>query len=92
MSRKVLVIGGTGAQGSRVVRSLLASDSNFSVRVLSRDPEIEYVKNVFAGLTVELVKGEQRRLKFQDLTDAEKVPGRMSLPLKKLYGIATESS
>ena len=49
MSKKILVVGGTGAQGSRVVSSLLASKSNFSVRFLSRDPESDYVKNFFPG-------------------------------------------
>lgn len=64
MSKRILVIGGTGAQGSRVVSSLLASKSKFSVRVLSRDPESDYVKNLFSGLKVELVKGQQKSFRL----------------------------
>jgi uncharacterized protein YbjT (DUF2867 family) len=56
MSKKILVIGGTGAQGSRVAKALLAS--GYSIRVLSRDPDSQYVKDVFDEFNVELVKGQ----------------------------------
>jgi nucleoside-diphosphate-sugar epimerase len=63
MSKKILVIGGTGAQGSRVAKALLAS--GYSIRVLSRDPDSQYVKEVFDEFNVELVKGQY------DPTDCE---------------------
>lgn len=39
MVKKVLVIGGTGAQGAHVVKSLV-EDGAYSVRVLTRDIHI----------------------------------------------------
>jgi uncharacterized protein YbjT (DUF2867 family) len=54
-SPRILVIGGTGAQGFAVVQALLSA--NFTVRVLSRNPNAPSVQGKFAGLGVELVKG-----------------------------------
>lgn len=57
-AKRILVIGGTGAQGFAVVKALLASNSTFTVRVLSRNPDAEYVQKQFKGTGVELVKGK----------------------------------
>jgi hypothetical protein len=55
-SKRVLVIGGTGAQGFAVVQALI--EEHYTVRVLSRNPDSPYVKATFADLPqVEFVKG-----------------------------------
>jgi uncharacterized protein YbjT (DUF2867 family) len=58
MSDRVLVIGGTGAMGSPVVRALLAT-SKSAVRILTRDPDNQRVRNLRAtgGGRVEAVRG-----------------------------------
>jgi nucleoside-diphosphate-sugar epimerase len=55
---KVFVIGGTGAQGIPVIRSLV-QDSKYSVRVLTRDPSSPRAQLLKAlGPAVELVEGD----------------------------------
>lgn len=54
-SKRILVIGGTGAQGFAVVQALLKA--SFTVRVLSRNPDAPSVVSAFAGLPVEFAKG-----------------------------------
>lgn len=54
-SKRILVIGGTGAQGFAVIEALLKA--SFTVRVLSRDPDALSVRSAFADLPVEFVKG-----------------------------------
>ncbi|KAF8317696.1 nmrA-family protein [Clavulina sp. PMI_390] len=61
MSKIIAVIGGTGAQGSFIVRGLLApsadgSPSPYKVRVLTRDPNHNRAKEL-EPLGVEIVKG-----------------------------------
>jgi uncharacterized protein YbjT (DUF2867 family) len=56
-SKRILVIGGTGAQGSAVVEKLLATEPPFTVRALSRDPDAPSVQEKFKDTAVELVKG-----------------------------------
>jgi uncharacterized protein YbjT (DUF2867 family) len=58
-----LVIGGTGAMGSRLVRRLVARDN--AVVVLTRDPSSARARDLVAGL------GEQVRLVHGDLDDAK---------------------
>ncbi|CAF1103937.1 unnamed protein product [Didymodactylos carnosus] len=58
----ILVIGGTGAQGSAVIRQLLAPKakqiSPYTIRLLTRDPTSRKVKEEFDELDdVEVVKG-----------------------------------
>jgi len=55
-AKRILVIGGTGAQGFAVVKALLAADTPFEVRVLSRNPRSESVQKTFEGTGVELVQ------------------------------------
>jgi hypothetical protein len=55
--KRILVIGGTGAQGFAVVKALLEGPNPYSVRVLSRNPDAQSVQKAFAGLPVEFVKG-----------------------------------
>jgi NmrA-like family len=75
-AKRILVVGGTGAQGGAVVEALLAADPPFKVRVLSRDPENEHVKEKFPPESgVELVKGS--------FTDIESV----RLALEDCYGL-----
>ncbi|KAH8797948.1 hypothetical protein F5884DRAFT_145570 [Xylogone sp. PMI_703] len=57
MSKVILVIGGTGAQGFVVIKALANSNSSFVFRVLSRDPDNARVKAQFKGLPIEFVKG-----------------------------------
>lgn len=57
MSKLILVIGGTGAQGFAVIKELANSEPSFSFRVLSRDPDNARVQVQFAGLPVEFIKG-----------------------------------
>lgn len=55
--KKILVIGGTGAQGVAVIGALLQAGT-FSVRVLSRNPDSEHVKATFQNYPdVEFYKG-----------------------------------
>lgn len=56
-AKRILVIGGTGAQGFAVVQALLNASPAFTVRVLSRNPDAESVRKTFASLPVEFVKG-----------------------------------
>ncbi|KAH6677249.1 hypothetical protein B0J14DRAFT_338387 [Halenospora varia] len=74
-AKRILVIGGTGAQGFAVVKALLASNSTFTVRVLSRNPDAEYVQKLFEGTGVELVKGS-----FMDFDSVEAA-------LQNCYGV-----
>jgi hypothetical protein len=53
---KVFVIGGTGAQGLPVIKSLVA-DKKYSVRVLTRDPNSTRAKSLLALGNVELHEG-----------------------------------
>jgi uncharacterized protein YbjT (DUF2867 family) len=55
--KRILVIGGTGAQGFAVVQALLQASPPFTVRVLSRNPQAPNVQSTFAGLPVEFVQG-----------------------------------
>jgi len=73
--KRILVIGGTGAQGFAVVKALLSSPTKFSVRVLSRNPNADSVKTAFAGLDVEFVQGS-----FMDFEAVERA-------LQDCYGV-----
>jgi uncharacterized protein YbjT (DUF2867 family) len=56
---KVLVIGGTGAQGAAVVQALLGADRPFRVRIMTRNPADSSTLAKFPlGSGVELVKGQ----------------------------------
>jgi uncharacterized protein YbjT (DUF2867 family) len=59
-AKRILVIGGTGAQGFAVVKALLAAEPPFEVRVLSRNPQSQSVQKAFEGTGVELVQGLSR--------------------------------
>ena len=74
-SRRILVIGGTGAQGFAVVKALLNADTPFTVRVMSRNPNAESVQKAFAGLPVEFVQGS-----FMDFESVERA-------LQDCYGV-----
>lgn len=74
-SKRILVIGGTGAQGFAVVQALLDASPSFTVRVLSRDPNSPHVLSKFAGLPVEFVQGS-----FMDFDTVEKA-------LQDCYGV-----
>lgn len=74
-SKRILVIGGTGAQGFAVVRALLAASPSYTVRVLSRNPESENTQKKFVGTDVELVKGS-----FMDFDSVERA-------LQGCYGV-----
>ena len=56
-SKRILVIGGTGAQGFAVVQALLNASPSFTVRVFSRNPDSPNVQATFSGLPVEFAKG-----------------------------------
>ncbi|KAL2837796.1 hypothetical protein BJY01DRAFT_258247 [Aspergillus pseudoustus] len=56
--RLILVIGGTGAQGSPVVQALSES-GRYSVRVLTRNPNSEHAKKLSALPNVTLLQGSQ---------------------------------
>ena len=74
--RRILVIGGTGAQGFAVVKALVQANEPFTVRVLSRNPDAESVRNAFKDLPqVEFVKGS-----FMDFDSVERA-------LQDCYGI-----
>ena len=65
--QRILVIGGTGAQGFAIVQELLSA--SFTVRILSRNPTSEYVQRLFAPLPqVEFHKGSF--LDFAAITEA----------------------
>lgn len=67
-SKRILVIGGTGAQGFAVVKALVEAEEPFSVRVLSRNPESETVRQAFQAYPqVEFFKGS-----FLDFASVEK--------------------
>ncbi|CAF1035490.1 unnamed protein product [Adineta steineri] len=59
----ILVIGGTGAQGSAVVKKLLGPDrisgkeTPYTVRILTRDPSHYKIKEDFESYDVEVVQG-----------------------------------
>ncbi|EHK97889.1 putative NmrA-like family domain-containing protein 1 [Glarea lozoyensis 74030] len=53
---KIFIIGGTGAQGLPVIKSLVA-DKKYSVRVLTRDPNSARAKSLLALGNVELHEG-----------------------------------
>ena len=74
-SKRILVIGGTGAQGFAVVRALLNAKPAFQVRVLSRDPGAESTQAKFSGTHVELVQGS-----FMDVESVK-------LALEGCYGV-----
>ncbi|GAA6028693.1 hypothetical protein JCM8097_007350 [Rhodosporidiobolus ruineniae] len=65
MSRTIAIIGSTGAQGSSVVRSLLSSSQDVSLRALTRDPTSDAVKALPSDSRLTLVKA--------DLEDVESV-------------------
>lgn len=75
VSKIILVIGGTGAQGFAVVKALLAKPNAYSVRVLSRNPHAQSVREAFAGLPVEFVQGS-----FMDFNSVR-------LALQDCYGV-----
>jgi uncharacterized protein YbjT (DUF2867 family) len=55
--KRILVIGGTGAQGFAVVRALLSASPAFKIRVLSRNPDAPNTVAAFKDLDVEFAKG-----------------------------------
>lgn len=68
MSRRILAIGGTGAQGFAVVKALLDAGDGFIVRVMSRNPGAKSVQERFKNYPqVELVSGS-----FMDFDSVEK--------------------
>ncbi|QYT02280.1 NAD-P-binding protein [Trichoderma simmonsii] len=74
--KRILVIGGTGAQGFAVVKALVEAKDPFTVRVLSRNPDSEGVKETFKDYPqVELVKGS-----FMDFDSVERA-------LQNCYGV-----
>lgn len=74
--KRILVIGGTGAQGFAVVKALVEAKDPFTVRVLSRNPDSEGVKETFKDYPqVELVKGS-----FMDFDSVERA-------LQDCYGV-----
>ncbi|KAH8897144.1 NAD(P)-binding protein [Thozetella sp. PMI_491] len=74
--KRILVIGGTGAQGFAVVKALLEAEQPFIVRVLSRNPDSETVRKTFRHYPqVEFVKGS-----FMDFASVEKA-------LDNCYGV-----
>lgn len=46
-SKRILIIGGTGAQGSEVARALLSSQEPYTIRILTRNPDAPYVQSLF---------------------------------------------
>jgi uncharacterized protein YbjT (DUF2867 family) len=55
-TRKIFIIGGTGAQGIPVIQSLVA-DKKYSVRVLTRDVTSKRAQALLALGNVELLEG-----------------------------------
>jgi uncharacterized protein YbjT (DUF2867 family) len=67
-SKRILVIGGTGAQGFEVVKALVEAEEPFTVRVLSRNPDSEAVRQTFKAYPqVDFFKGS-----FMDFATVEK--------------------
>ena len=55
-SKRILIIGGTGAQGQAVIHALRNASDAFTIRVLTRNPEHDRARKLEeAG--VEIVKG-----------------------------------
>lgn len=74
--KRILVIGGTGAQGFAVVKALVEAKEPFIVRVLSRNPDSDHVKKSFKNYPqVELFKGS-----FMDFDSVERA-------LQDCYGV-----
>ncbi|KAL7946120.1 NAD(P)-binding protein [Trichoderma barbatum] len=74
--KRILVIGGTGAQGFAVVKALVEAKEPFTVRVLSRNPDSEVVKKTFKDYPqVEFAKGS-----FMDFDSVAKA-------LQDCYGV-----
>lgn len=74
--KRILVIGGTGAQGFAVVKALVEAEEPFIVRVLSRNPDSEVVRKNFSNYPqVEFFKGS-----FMDFDAVEKA-------LQDCYGV-----
>ncbi|RFU77118.1 nad-p-binding [Trichoderma arundinaceum] len=74
--KRILVIGGTGAQGFAVVKALVEAKEPFTVRVLSRNPDSDFVKTTFKDYPqVEFFKGS-----FMDFDSIEKA-------LQDCYGV-----
>ena len=70
--KRVLVIGGTGAQGQAVVKALIEPSSDgapspYTARILTRDPDHPKVKTEFNHPNIELVQGS-----FTDLARVER--------------------
>ncbi|KAJ5647835.1 hypothetical protein N7490_004207 [Penicillium lividum] len=58
MEKKILVIGGTGAQGAAVAKALLEAKEPFTVKILTRKPKDPKSVEKFAGYSgVEYVEG-----------------------------------
>jgi uncharacterized protein YbjT (DUF2867 family) len=58
-SQRILVIGGTGAQGTAVVKSLLEAEQSYKIRILTRNPADASTLAKFPTESgVELVKGK----------------------------------
>lgn len=74
--KRILVIGGTGAQGAAVVKAMVQAEDPFIVRVLSRNPDSETVRKTFKDFPqVELVRGS-----FMDFEAVERA-------LQDCYGV-----
>jgi NAD(P)-dependent dehydrogenase (short-subunit alcohol dehydrogenase family) len=74
--KRILVIGGTGAQGFAVVKALVEAKEPFIVRVLSRNPDSELVRKTFKNYPqVEFFKGS-----FMDFDSIERA-------LQDCYGV-----
>jgi uncharacterized protein YbjT (DUF2867 family) len=57
--QRLLVIGGTGAQGAAVVKALLEAKRPFQVRIMTRDPEDASIWDKFDNKSgIELMKGK----------------------------------
>jgi uncharacterized protein YbjT (DUF2867 family) len=68
VTKRILVIGGTGAQGVAVTKALLGSDNSYTVRILSRNPGSKHARKILEKYPrVELVKGS-----FMDFDSVER--------------------
>ncbi|KAJ5784336.1 uncharacterized protein N7503_009548 [Penicillium pulvis] len=75
-SQRILVIGGTGAQGTAVVKSLLEAEQPYRIRILTRNPaDASTVAKFPTESGVELVKGS-----FMDMKSVESA-------LQDCYGV-----
>ncbi|KAH8652130.1 hypothetical protein BX600DRAFT_489432 [Xylariales sp. PMI_506] len=75
-NKRILVIGGTGAQGFAVVKALVEASEPYTVRVLSRNPDSKSVRKAFQRYPqVEFFKGS-----FMDFDTVEKA-------LEDCYGV-----